>query len=147
VKRRKGSKVRVTLSSGTMSVLEHQAGTGRYRQRMEAVAKAEEQLLALAAHLLLLGTVSDERYPSITINMARCGIAGNAMAPLMSAIAGVEIGDRIQVTGLPSWMPSSSIDQMIIGYQETIGPYTWTISWNTIPYSPFIQATTSLRRW
>ena len=147
VVRHKGSKVRVTLSSGTMSVLEPPAGTGRYRKRLKVVAKADEQLLALAAHLLALGTVSDERYPAITINMARCGIAGNAMAPLMSAIAGVEIGDRIQVTGLPSWMPSSSIDQLVIGYQETIGPYTWTISWNCIPYSAYIQATTSLRRW
>ena len=65
----------------------------------------------------------------------------------MSAVAGVEIGDRVQVTGLPAWMPSTSIDVLVIGYQEVIGPYTWQISWNTIPYSPYIQATTSLRRW
>jgi hypothetical protein len=137
----------VTLNAGGMSILEPPQGSGRFRKRLKAVAAADEQLAALAAHLLLLGTSSDERYPTITVNLARCGITGNALAPLMSAVAGVEIGDLIQINNMPFWMPSTTVKQMVVGYQEQLGPYSWEITWNCVPYTPYVQVTTSLRRW
>jgi hypothetical protein len=147
VKRKKGSKVQVTLESGTMSVQEPPGGTGRYKKTVNAVASADEQLAALAAQLLLLGTVSDERYPTIPVNLGRCGIAGNPLAPLMSAIAGVEVGDVVQLNNLPFYYPSSTTKQLVVGYTETINAYAWTIEWNCIPYSPYIVVSTNLRRW
>jgi hypothetical protein len=147
VHRHKGSKIRVTSTTGGMSVLEPPAGTGRHKRQLRVAAHEDEQLAALASHLLLLGTASDERYPTVTVNLARAGILNNAVAPLMSAIAAVEIGDRIKVTNLPFWYPSATVDQMVIGYTETLNAYEWTITWNGTPFSPYVQVTSALRRW
>jgi hypothetical protein len=147
VKRKKGSKVQVTLSNGQMSILEPPQGTGRYKKNLTAVAAADEQLAALAAHLLTVGTVSDEAYPSITVNLARAGIAGNPLAPLMSAVAGAEVGDVIQLNNLPLWFPSTTTKQLVLGYTETLNAFEWTVTWNCQPYSPYVQVTTNIRRW
>lgn len=147
VKRKKGSKVQVTLNNGQMSIQEPPSGSGRYKKVLQVVANADEQLAALAAHLLTLGTVSDERYPTITVNLARAGITGNPLAPLMSAVAGVEIGDMVQINNLPFWYPSTTVKQLVIGYSETINAYDWTITWNCQPYTPYIQVTSNIRRW
>jgi hypothetical protein len=147
VHRHKGSKVEVTLNAGGMSILEPPQGAGRHKKKLKAIAAADEQLAALAAHLLLVGTSSDERYPTITVNLARAGIAGNPLAPLMSAVAGVEIGDLVQINNMPPWMPSATVKQMVVGYTETLNAYEWSVTWNTVPYTPYIQVTTSLRRW
>lgn len=147
VKRKKGSKVQVTLQNGTMSVLEPPQGTGRFKKILAAVTAADEQLAALAAHLLLIGTVSDEAYPSITVNLARCGITGNPLAPLMSAVAGVEVGDVVQLNNLPAHFPSTTTKQLVLGYTETLNAYEWTVTWQCQPYSPYVQVSTSIRRW
>jgi hypothetical protein len=136
-----------------MSILEPPQGTGRYKKTLTAIAAADEQLAALAEHLLLLGTSGDgstantERYPTVTVNLARANIAGNPVAPLMSAVAGIEIGDVIQINNLPFWYPSTTTKQMVVGYTETLNAFEWTITWNCIAYSPYIVVTSNLRRW
>ena len=147
VERKAGSKVQVTLSNGAMSISEPRQGTGRFKKTLTAVAAADEQLAALAAQLLLVGTVSDERYPTITVNLARCGIPGNPLAPLMSAVAGVEVGDVIQLNNLPFFYPSATTKQLVIGYTETLNAYEWTCTFNCQPYSPYVVVSTTLRRW
>lgn len=149
VKRKKGSKVNVTLTSGQMSVLEPPQGTGRQKKVLKAAAAADEQLLALANHLLTLGTASDERYPTITVELTRAGIKNNAVAPLMSAVAGVDIGDYVKVTNVPFWYPSNPVKQLVIGYSETIDmdEQRWIITWNCVPESPWEITATSIRRW
>jgi hypothetical protein len=147
VHRHKGNKTQVTLSSGSMSILEPPQGTGRHKKTIKAIAAADEQLAALASHLLLVGTVSDERYPTVSVDMSHCGMTGNGAAPLMSAIAGVEIGDVIQLNNLPAWFPSSSSKQLVIGYSEVINAFNWIITWNCVPYTPYVQVTTNIRKW
>lgn len=147
VHRHKGNKTQVTLSSGAMSILEPPQGTGRHKKTIKAIAAADEQLAALASHLLLVGIVSDERYPTVSVDMSHCGFTGNGAAPLMSAIAGVEIGDVIALSNLPAWFPSTSSRQLVIGYSEVINAFNWIITWNCVPYTPYVQVTTNIRKW
>jgi hypothetical protein len=142
VKRHKGSSVTATLNTGTMSVLEPPAGAGRYKKLLKTIAEEDAQLLALAQHLLNLGTVADERLTAITVNLAR-----GAVADLMSVIAGVEIGDRIKIINLPFWYPSATADQLVIGYDEVLGPFEWTIAWTCTPASPYTISAVNTRRW
>ena len=154
VKRHKGSSVTVTLDNGTMSVQEPPSGVGRYKGHgvnpggpmigvSGAIAEIDEQLAALASHLLSLGTVQDERYPQVSVQLARTEVAS-----IMSTLAGVEIGDYIEIINLPFWYPSTTVRQLVIGYTETLGPYEWTITWNCKPYSPYIIGVGSnIRRW
>ena len=71
----------------------------------------------------------------------------------MSAIAQVEIGDRIVLSNLPSWFPSTTASQLVIGYTEHINPEpqqgtpAWTITWNCVSESPWEIVATSIRRW
>lgn len=139
VHRHKGSKVRRHVTPVDLVV--------RRKKNYQVVAEDDKQLAALAQHLLNLGTVTDERYPTITVDLTRASIAGNALAPLMSAVAGLEIGDFVQMINLPSWFPSSTAKQLVIGYSETINVTQWTLTLNCIPESPFEVDVTSLRRW
>lgn len=147
VSRHTGSKITVSLDGGVMSTQEPPAGIGLMITTAKFAASHDAQLAALAAHLLNLGTVQDERYPQITVDLARASIPGNALAPLMSAVANAEIGDVLQLTGLPFWMPSTTTKQLIIGYTEYIGPRAWKITFNCVPEAGWEITSTALRRW
>jgi hypothetical protein len=153
VHRHKGNKIQVTLNNGAMSILEPPQGSGRHKKTLKVIAAADEQLAALATHLLMIGTSSDgtardtERYSPLSIDMAHAGFTGNGLAPLMSAVAGVEIGDRVDLSNLPFWFPGSTARQLVIGYAETINTFKWEIHWNCVPYAPFVQVTTNIRKW
>jgi hypothetical protein len=145
VHRHKGSKHRRTLTgSGSggppnMSVSDPPAGAGRYRKYLKVLAEIDAQLKLLADHLLALGTVSDERYPTITVDLRRAALAGNQVANIMSAVAGVEIGDMVQLTNLPFFYPQATAKCLVTGYTEVISATNWQITWNTVPYSPYVQ--------
>lgn len=148
VHRHKGSKVEATLwPPNPVSVSEPPAGAGRSRRTIKVVAAADEQLLALAAQLLNIGTTPNERYPTITVNLGLADQPGNPLAGQMPAVAGVEIGDVVEIQNLPAWYPSSDTLQFVIGYTEVINAFNWVITWNCDDYRPFINVTTPLRRW
>ncbi len=130
-----------------MSIQEPPAGAGWFKKILEGVAAADEQLAALAAHLLNVGTAHDERYPTITVNLGAASLPGNSLAPMMSAVAGVEMGDMVELDFLPFWYPSQTAQQMVIGYTETLNSFSWVVTWNGATYTPFVQVDTSLRRW
>lgn len=142
VHRKKGSKVEVVLNSGVMSIQEPPSGVGRKKRHHRVIANDDAQLAALAAHLLTIGTDSNERYPVVSVDMRR-----PAVANLFSAIGGLLVGQYIQITNLPFWYPSSTAKQLMIGYTETLTQYTWTIDWNCRPENPFEIIATALRRW
>ena len=153
VKRYKGTSVTTSLTTGTLSVQEPPAGVGKKKKTLQVVAHADEQIAAMASQLLGLGTVSDERYPQITVDLTRASIPGNALAPLMSAVALAEPGDNITITNLPFWYPNTTARQLIIGYTETIFVQPrepgggWLITWNCVPYSPYQTISSAIRRW
>lgn len=146
-KNHKGSSVRVQLANGAMSVAEPPGGVGRIKKAVNVVAADDSQILALANQLLMLGTVQDERYPSVTINLARAALPGNSMATIMASVAAVEVGDYIQLVNLPFWYPQQTAKQLVIGYNETINAFEWTINWICAPESPWEITLTSIRRW
>lgn len=142
VHRHKGSKIKVTLNNGAMSVHEPPAGAGRYRKTAKVIAERDEQLLALGAHLLSLGTGPAERYPVISVGLHRSEVAA-----LVSALGGVEMGDYVKIINLASWYPSSTAKQLVTGYTETHTPWTWDIDWNCVDESTWEITAASLRRW
>jgi hypothetical protein len=142
VHRHKGSKVTVTRNDGQMSVQEPPAGAGRYKKHLKVTAERDEQLVNLANLLLTLGTDLTERYPVIEVNLARSEVAG-----IMSAIAGVELGDFIQIINLPFWYPSPTARQLVVGYTETLNAFNWEIQWNCTPESPYELSVTSVGWW
>jgi hypothetical protein len=145
VKRHKGSSVRITATSGGLG----SNIVGTYKKKVKIAATDDAQLAAHAAQLLAFGTSLDERYPAITVELARAGVAGASLAPLMSAVAAVDIGDYVKIINLPFWFPNQTVKQVVIGYNEVIDGEAklWTITWACMPESPFEVTASAVRRW
>jgi hypothetical protein len=77
-----------------------------------------------------LGTVEGLRFPQVTLDLAR-------NPGLVSSWIACEIGDRITITNPPAGIPLDSIDLLVEGWVETLGPKTWTATLNCSPYRPW----------
>jgi hypothetical protein len=137
--------VRITATSGGLG----SNIVGTYKKKIKIAATDDAQLAAHAAQLLAFGTSLDERYPAITVELARAGVTGASLAPLMSAVAAVDIGDYVKIINLPFWFPNTTVKQVVIGYNEVIDGEArlWTITWNCMPESPFEITASAIRRW
>lgn len=88
-----------------------------------------------AAWRVRIGTVEDERYPTVTVNLAH-----SSMTPeLRRAILGLRMGDRMQMTGMPSWLAPDTVDQLIIGTNRSFNRFLHEITFTCIPAAPYNQ--------
>lgn len=98
---------------------------------------ADEQGLQLASQLVHLGTWDGARYAPVTIRQhALAGVEDGVT--LAQAVADLSVADRLAVTNPPSlhWGPSA-VDQLVIGYTETLAGTLWTIDLNCVPAGPY----------
>lgn len=126
-----------TLSTGSTSTQPPPNGAGLYASTASTNAYLDSQVNAIAQHRLFMGTVDDARFPQISVNLARPQAAG-----LLASVAGIRVGDYLQVTDVASTIDPNAIHQLSYGYAETIGHNQWTIVFNCIPEQPFETAYT-----
>lgn len=86
-----------------------------------------------AAWRVHLGTVDEDRYPTVTVNLAHPSITPD----LKRAILGLRIGDRAQFTGMPGWVAPDQPDQLILGTDATITRFQHRITFTCAPASPY----------
>lgn len=128
-----GYSVRAYLASGARSIQNPPNGVGTGYEYTGSVSCTDHsQVSALAQQLLNSGTVSDPRYPTVAVNLAR-----TTTAALFSAVPSAGIGDYLTVANLPAYGGASVQKQLIWGWTETIGKFEWTITFNTVPEAPF----------
>lgn len=84
---------------------------------------------------LHLGTVNEARFPQVTINL-RHPTFQNSLS-LMNAALTVDIGDLIVINNPPAWLATDPIRLLILGYSETMGAFEHSITFNTVPESPY----------
>ncbi|MEU1554306.1 hypothetical protein ABZ517_16505 [Streptomyces scabiei] len=136
VSRVDGSSSRVEQETGPLNTQE--PGTdpdavGRYAATYTLDLNSDDQTEQIAAWKLHLGTWDESRYPVVRVNLAR-------NPEYIAAATRVDIGDRIQITNPPAWLPPGTIDLMVQGYKETMDQYTWAIEYNCAPYGPWVVA-------
>ena len=56
---------------------------------------------------------------------------------LTARILSVDLGDRIDITDLPAWLPPDPVRAIVQGYEMAITPDSWRITWNATPYAPY----------
>lgn len=135
VKRAGGGEYRATLDEGPLSVQAPPDGVGRYDTSITVNVADDDQLAGLAGWLLHLGTVDEARYPVVRVNL------GNPRArELVTDVVRVDVGDRIQVTGLPAWMPPGGADLIVQGYTERINTHRWEFEFVCTPAAPWTVA-------
>jgi hypothetical protein len=132
VSRFNGSSYTTSLASGNMSTQSPPNGVGKYSYSITVNAFADNQLPAVAAKIIALGTVDEYRYPQITFNLARTSVQA-----IFSAIMSLAIGDYAQVINPPSFLTPDNINQIILGFSIQASALQLTFVLNCIPESPF----------
>lgn len=87
-----------------------------------------------AAWRVHLGTVDEDRYPRISVNIAHSSITPE----LKRAILALRIGDRVQITSPPApQVPPDTIDQLALGIEETITRFEHRLTFVCAPSAPY----------
>lgn len=108
---------------------------GRYDFPFEVNVASDPDLPGQAGHLLLLGTVNEYRYPTITLDLL--SMAEFEKFDLLARAAALDVGDRLTVGDTPPWLPPEDIDQLALGFAETLAEFGWEITTNNTPASPY----------
>lgn len=123
------------LAAGSLSVQQPPAGVGPYGQEVTLNLQNSGEALSQAAWRVHLGTVDEPRYPSISVNLAHSTFVTNPA--LKQAVLGLRVGDRVVVQNLPTWLPPGDVNQIILGFEETITNFEHRISLVCAPASPY----------
>ena len=133
VTRNGGSSAHVTLDTGGLSTQQPPDGVGVYPKTYTVYSELDGgRLTDTAAWLLWLGTQEELRYPIVNIDLARSEVAQS-----FTQIQAVGPGDLIQITGTPDFLPPGIINQLALGFTETLNTFTYTIGWNCVPGLPY----------
>lgn len=131
VTRTGGSSARAVDETSALSVQAPPLGVGPYDDSRTLNVRYDSQVEPIAQWSLYLGTWDEARYPTVHINLA-------AAPSLIPDVLALDIGDRIQITNPPDWLPPGPIDLTIEGYTEVIGhPNDWDIILNCSPAGPW----------
>lgn len=107
---------------------------GLYEEGVSVNVSDDDQLPDQAAWRVHLGTVDEDRYPSVRIDLAK-------NPDLADEITGLYVGDRVTIANPPAWMAPDVIDLIAEGGTETVGhPNDWDAEFNASPGSPWTVA-------
>jgi hypothetical protein len=106
-------------------------GIGVYDEALQLNVADDNQLADLAAWRVHLGTVDEDRYPTVRIDLAKNPDLADEMTSLY-------LGDRLTVANPPPWMAPDIIDLIAEGGTETVGhPNDWDVVLNASPGTPW----------
>lgn len=126
----------VSRTSGSSYVKElatGQTGTtlaGVYDGSATVNVQTDSQLGDQAGWRTNIGTVDEDRWPTIPLNFTRS-------TGLIDTWTTLPFGQRVTVSNPPSQMPPDQLDLVIEGFSEAWNPFNWTATINASPFSPY----------
>jgi len=136
VTRLDGGTARAVLETGRMSILTPElGGVGTYNTEVNVNVASDDQLPDIAGWELNKGTVDETRYPVVRVGLHFPEVSGDAA--LSAALLDLDVGDRFEITNPMAGQTPDTIDQICLGYTETIGVFTHDIAINAAPASPY----------
>jgi hypothetical protein len=130
-----GSSFRKVLTAGAMSTAAPPDGVGPYPRDVSVNVEADADLGDVAGWRLNLGTIDEARYPNLQIALNRTELTGDSA--LAERVRGLDAGDTVIFSNLPSFLPPDDVPLIIHGYAETLTHYLWTVAFNTAPASAY----------
>lgn len=121
-----GSSTVVRQETGPMSVELPPLGVGRYTDSQDVNVELDGQLEQIAGWALHRGTWDEARYKKITILLHK-------HPELIEQVAEMQIGDLIQITDTPEFLPPGPINLILEGFSEDITGLTWVLVMNCSP--------------
>lgn len=136
VTRTSGSSTTQILDDGSaLSVSNPPTGSGDYSTSVSLSLGADTQTNDQAGWRVHMGTVDEPRYPKVSINLRHETFQNNL--DLMNAALTLDIGDVIEIDNPPTWISYDPIRLVVLGYQETMGAFEHSITFNCTPESPY----------
>jgi hypothetical protein len=130
-----GSFVRTQQLDGPMSILDPPNGVGQYDTGPSMSLATDDQLADQAGWILHRGTVSEARYPAVSIQLSHPSFTSNL--DLTNAALMVDIGDRIVVENPADELTAEDVSLIVVGYTETFDQFLYDMTFNTTPESPY----------
>lgn len=94
-------------------------------------AKISGQNLELAQRRLALSASPDIRWPTVAVDLA--------VAPeLIPDALALEVGDRVQLRGLPVQSPADTVELQVRGVADRMSPTRWRMELATVPGAPYL---------
>jgi hypothetical protein len=133
VTQRDGGSWRYQKNTGPLNVQEPPLGVGRYKDDVTVNVNAVEQAGVAAGWLVHRGTVDVERYPTVTINLAR--LAADGKTALVNQLIDLDLGDRLVVNNvLGTYDP---VDLLVLGSRDEMNSHKWLLILNCVPAAPY----------
>lgn len=110
------------------------AALGRYEGSARLSLYSETQTPGQASWRAHTGSVDESRWPRIGVELAHPTF--RADADLTRSALLLDVGDRITVDNLPAWMPPDAVDQLVVGYSETVTPARYLLELVCVPARP-----------
>lgn len=126
VVREGGSEGRAVDENGPLGV----NAVGLYDESVTLSMWKDHQAQQIAGWRLGFGTWDEARYPAVTILLHR-------NPELIGAVTSLELGDRIQITGTPSWQPPGPLDLIVQKIEHDLKPFAWTVRLVCSPAGPW----------
>lgn len=102
------------------SVYDH----GVYDDSGDLLVASAEDALSAADWMVANYAEPQPRLPDVAVDLL------TAPASVQSAVAGLEVSDRVQVTGLPSQAPDGTLDLYVEGVSESLSAAGWSVALN-----------------
>lgn len=142
------NKVTVTRAGGGAYTVTETTGplgttaVGIYDEQVTLSLGSDADAVQQAAWRVHLGTTDEARWPQIGVDLAEAAARPDGRAPRMSgatrtALLGLRLGDRLDVPGLPAWLPPFTVSQLVQGYTETITPKSYRLVFTCAPAGPY----------
>lgn len=135
VTRKNASSATVEDTTSALSTQDPPLGVGIYDEALTLSLWTDSQTPAQAGWRVHMGTVDEARYPQIGVRLEHPDFAGSP-TQLRQALL-VDVGDRIDVTGLPSWLPPERVEQIVLGQTIVLNNFECSITYNCRPARAF----------
>lgn len=106
------------------------AAVGQFADQVNPNVATDAQLQHVAGWRLNLGLNDELTWPAVRPNLL---LGGSLLDDWLAS----DLGQHMHITGHPSPLAPDTIRQIIEGYTETLGAYTYSVSANVSPASPW----------
>lgn len=131
-----GSSSTYEVTTGRNSTQEPPNGVGTYQEDLAWNLYQDSQLPLFASYRALLGTWDAVRLDAVGVWMERSQLAATPTG-LFSQIGRLDLGEFLDVSNPPSYLPPDDIESIIQGYTEVLANFEWHIAWNVVPSGPY----------
>jgi len=121
-----------SLDSGSMSTLApNEGGIGVVDRSDTFALESDADLPDIARYRVARGTIDQERYPVITVEMHRSAVLNTS--GLIAKLNDLDIGDQVTLSGLTGRRIYDDRDVLVLGINGQLDQLTHTKTLNTMP--------------